>query len=115
MEFDTGYSFALYGSCIYGTLVCLLRFFGETPTSGPVSAVCKFIAVIFYLIALIKVIVDEHDSAFELVIGLVKLAVVIGVTYWLISKFALASILVLMAYVIISWLITPIIITIIIL
>lgn len=110
MDFDTGYSFALYGSCIYGTLVCLLRFFGETPTSGPVSSVCKFIAIIFYLIAVIKVIVDEHDSAFELVIGLVKLAVVIGVTYWLISKLALASMLALMAYVIISWICTPVII-----
>lgn len=110
MIFESGYGCALIGSCIYGSLVCLIRFIGETPTSGPVSAVCKFIAMIFYLIALIKTIADNNESFGELIVALIKLAVLIGVTYWLISRLALASILSLMLYVIIIWILTPVII-----
>lgn len=110
MDFESGYGFAIVGSCVYGTLICALRLFGETPTSEPVRVVCTLIAVIFYLIALIKVIIENHDSFGELMGSLIKLAILIGITYWLISRLALASMITMIIYVIISWILTPIII-----
>lgn len=83
--FEEGYGCAVFGSLVYGICIGMVKFLGETATSDMVIAVCKFIAVILFIISLIQIICNNHDKLKECAVALVKLFLSTGIIFFVTS------------------------------